>query len=671
MTSTRKARKGGRGNRNQSLVTGRISLTKQGYAFVESEGGDYYVSRRDLNGAMHKDTVSIKVLSSEKGRRSGKVMRIDERFTTSYVGRYTDLGPIGVVAAKDSRIVYDGFVERIHAREAKSGDWVKVSILDYPTHKRSMTVGITEIIPISQKGTSAIELIIAEHNFATTFSEQASAQAELLETTWKAHSAHNSRRDIRDRYIFTIDPVDARDFDDAISIERRGDEVFLGVHIADVAAFVEADSAIDRDARERTTSVYLPDRVIPMLPEQLSSNLCSLRPDEDRFAVTVDIVLSKFGEPQVAEIYKSVIRSGARFAYEEVMQMLADETDFRDQRAENALKLFDEVGQTLRHRRISRGGLDFETLEAKVQVDEQGKPIAIKMREKTRATEMIEEAMILANEVIATLLYRIAPASVYRVHEEPDPAVLEALNEMLVEFGYRIPPQSELNAQTYRRILSAAAGRPEERYVSSLLLRTLKQAYYSVEPLGHFGLASVCYTHFTSPIRRYPDLMVHRILTHELSRKTPLSITGEEMTRELKPRGARPEVDEIEYREMIAQCDACSKGERNAESAERQALRFKICEYMADQIGEKFAGIISNVTHFGFFVTLDNSAEGLVHLRSATSDSWSYNAARHSLSSVSGKRRFRLGQRVEVELLNANLEEGLLDFGLASHDGEH
>lgn len=665
----------GKGKPNKNLVTGVIKLTKKGFAFVESDGGDYYVSIRDLNGAMHKDTVSLRVLSTQQNRRSGKVVRIESRATASFVGRYTDLGELGVVVARDSRIPYDAFVERTHARDAQTGDWVKVAILDYPTKNRSMAVGVTEIIPVSEDVSTAIELIIAEHDLHLEFSERTLDEARKLESAWELDqsvaasriSLPKTRHDLRDRYILTIDPVDARDFDDAISVEQKGDDILLGVHIADVAAFVDREGAIDYEARRRTTSVYLPDRVLPMLPEQISANICSLRPNEDRYAVTVDILISKDGEPISAEIYKSIIRSKARFAYEEALAVLEETLALSDNRATQAITLFDKVGQQLKSRRNARGGLDFETLEAKVELDDRGKTIAIRLREKTRSTEMIEEAMILANEVVATLLHRIAPLSVYRVHEEPDPAVLEDLNATLMEFGYRLPAQTELNAQTYRRILTAAEGRPEERYVSSLLLRTLKQAYYSVEPSGHFGLASPCYTHFTSPIRRYPDLMVHRILSEELTKKSSLSIEGGELTREIRPRGARPEIDETSRNEMIAQCEACSHGERNAESAERQALKYKVCEYMAEHIGETFAGIISSVTHFGFFVTLDNSAEGLVHLRSASDESWTYNAARHTLSNSSGKQRFRLGQRVEVVLKNVNLEEGLIDLSLPSH----
>lgn len=678
-----KIKGGGPGKRGQSLVTGRIRFAKQGFAFVECEGGDYFIARKDLNGAMNRDIVSMRVISSPQSRRAGKVVRVEERFTTSFVGQYTNLGSIGVVVAKDCRNIYDGFVELAHARDAQSGDWVKVSILDYPTAKRSMAVGISEIIPLSEESDTALELIIAEHDLRTTFPEESIRQAQKLEHAWvageiptthegdAANASRTSkllrgRRDLRDRYVFTVDPADARDFDDAISIERVGDEVILGVHIADVVAFVHEDDAIDREAQARTTSVYLPDRVLPMLPEQLSANLCSLRPDEERFAVTVDITLSDSGVPLSAEIYKSTICSNARLSYEEALAFIERTQESASPVLAEALTLFDEVAQKLKKRRNLRGGLDFETLEAKVELDESGKPIAIRLREKTCATEMIEEAMILANEVVATLLHRVAPINVYRVHEEPDPAVLEDLNATLVEFGYRLPAQTELSAQTYRLILGAAEGRPEERYVSSLLLRTLKQAYYSVEPLGHFGLASALYSHFTSPIRRYPDLMVHRILTKQLVNKTPLSIAGDELTRKLRPRGVRPEVNQDTATETIALCESCSRGERNAESAERQALRFKVCEYMADHVGESFAGIISSVTHFGFFVTLDNSAEGLVHLRSASDESWTYNAARHTLTGSSGKRRFRLGQRVEIVLTNVNTEEGLLDFSLPS-----
>jgi len=654
--------------KNTGFVVGRLFVTKKGFGFVEADGGDYYVSRRDMNGAMNGDTVSLRPTTSGGRGRAGRVVKIAQRANDVLVGRYEMFGAMGVVVPREKRIGYDGFVDVGHSLKAAPGDWVKATILAYPTRSQSMQVVITEVIFPAEEETAGsksrpqssartdsgisgpppVEVIIAEHDLRTEFSSAALEEARSC--TLDADQALRDdplRRDLRDRHIFTIDPIDAKDFDDAVSVDMIGDTVRLGVHIADVSSYVIWNGEIDREARERTTSVYLPTGVIPMLPERLSNDLCSLKPGVDRLAFTVDMYLSNTGEVERYELYQSVIDSTHRYSYDEVHDALRGTVPFRDETASQALTCFSEIAETIGGVRLARGGLEFDSVEPKIHCDEHGVPTEIVVRSKNKATEMIEEAMILANEVVAGYLAGKKSPTVFRVHESPDAAALDSLWPYLTEFGYRIGAEADVSSKTFQKILNAAKGKPEELYISSLLLRCLKQAYYSVEPVGHFGLASEYYTHFTSPIRRYPDLIVHRILAARL----------------------RNRLDEPLLKEMIeeltALCERCSVGERNAESTEREATKYKIAEYMHSHIGEAFAGIITNVASFGLFVSLENSADGLIHKESLGYDEWSYDASRHALVGRESNTRYRVGQKVEVVLVSVNLEEGQLDFELA------
>lgn len=632
------------------LVVGRISLTRKGYGFVEAQDGDFYISSRDTNGAMHGDLVSVRP-DPRRGRqgRSGVVTKVLERAVTQVVGRFERHGAIGVVVPSDRRIRNDVFIPGEAFGDAANGDIVVALLTAYPTRSTAAQGVVSEVVGREDDPGIRIEMIIREHGLRTEFPAEVESQAAGIELDVEESlrgDAH--RRDIRGRFTFTIDPVDARDFDDAISIEHVDGLIRLGVHIADVSHYVPWGGPIDAEARLRATSVYLVDRVLPMLPEKLSNEICSLNPGEDRLAFTVDILLDKDAVVRGYELYPSAIRSDRRLDYDAVQRMLEAQQPFPDDDTELALRDFARVAERIGERRVGRGGLDFETVEAKVRLAEDGTPLEVVVRERTTATNMIEEAMILANEVVARHMRDARAPMVYRIHEDPDPDALGHLAAVLKEFDYPIKDVHGASPATFQRIIRFAHGRPEKRLINSLLLRALERARY-VDYLGsHFGLASEAYTHFTSPIRRYPDLIVHRLLKAQLTNALETHPDAVGMVPELA---------------WLA--EHSSFMEREAEMAEDDSVRYKLTELMADHIGEVFDGFISGVVTFGMFVQLDNTAEGLVHVESMRDDQYRLDATRFALYGEKHARTYRLGQPVRVRLVNASVAESRLDFEIA------
>ncbi len=625
-------------------------MTRRGYGFVASEHGDYYVSARDANGAMHGDLVQLRP-DARRGRegRAGVVVRVLERAVTQVVGRFERHGAIGIVVPSDRRVRTDVFVSAGAMGDAVSGDIVVARLVGYPTRTQAAQGVVEEVVGREDEPGIRIEVIIREHGLATEFSSEALAQAATIELdVARALEREPERRDIRDRFTFTIDPADARDFDDAITVERVDGLVRLGVHIADVSHYVGWDSAIDADARQRATSVYLVDRVLPMLPEKLSNEICSLNPGEDRLSFTVDMYLDANAHVERYELYPSAMRSDRRFNYGQVQRMLDGEEPFPDAESEAALRDFARVAGKIGERRVARGGLDFETVEAKVKLSEDGTPLEVVVRERTQATNMIEEAMILANEVVARHMRAAKAPMVYRIHEDPDPDALGHVAQILKEFDYPIKDVHGASPATFQRIIAFAHDRPEKRLINSLLLRALERARY-VDFLGsHFGLASEAYTHFTSPIRRYPDLIVHRLLRAELAG----SLDTDPNTMGMVP-------------ELAWLAEHSSYMEREAEMAEDDSVKYKLCELMAAHIGDVFDAFITGVTTFGMFVQLENTAEGLVHVDTMTDDRYRLDTTRLLLYGEDRGRVFRLGQPVRVRLIDALISESRLDFEIA------
>jgi ribonuclease R len=631
-------------------------MTRHGYGFVETVQGDFFVPARDVGGAMHGDTVEVRP-ETRRGRqgRAGAVARIIERGTSTVVGRFDRHGAIGIVSPSDRRMRHDIFVAGNAFGEATSGDIVVARITGYPSRNHAAQGYIEEIVGREDEPDIQIEIAIREHGLRTEFPHTVEDEARTIKLDVEdVLRTEPDRRDIRDRFTFTIDPIDARDFDDAISIGHAEDgRVVLGVHIADVSHYVPWDSSIDNEARLRATSVYLVDRVLPMLPEELSNGICSLNPGEDRVTFSVDLTVSKDGVVDDVVIFPSVIRSDRRFNYDEVDRWLSGDGALPGVESEKALREFALVSHRIGERRVARGGLDFETVEAKVRLDEAGIPIDVVLRERTVATNAIEEAMIAANEAVARHMRDAKAPMVYRIHDDPDPEALDQIALVLKEFDYPVKDLHGASPATFQRIIRFAHTRPEKYLINSLLVRSLERARYVDYLSPHFGLASEAYTHFTSPIRRYPDLIVHRLLKAQLRGQL-----------ETDPNALRmvPELGWL--------AEHSSLMEREAEMAENDSTRYKLTQLMGEHIDEVFSGLITGVANFGFFVQLDNTAEGLVRADSLPGGPHRYDAARHTLSSEKRSSNFRLGERVDVRVINVSLADSRIDMELASspHD---
>ena len=725
-----------RGFKHTDASVGVIRISRRGYGFVDTPDGEYFVLRGNTRGAMDGDVVEVvrmrrleerrrqQAKSSEGGGRFrpgkggagdddgrremlGSVRRVIERAHTTVVGTLSYRDGLGVVKPSDERIGHDIFVDfRAEGKIAQDGDVVVVRITTYPSKIEAAQGYIEEVMGRQDAQGMDIEVIIRRHGLETVFS--AAALEEAAELVARAGSSGGvtaaapaaeellSRRDLRERQIFTIDPADARDFDDALSVDYVEGQMLLGVHIADVSAYVEWDSSLDLDARRRATSVYLPDRVLPMLPPLISDDLCSLKPHEDRLAFTCDMLMRSDGTVLSYELYPSLIRSCVRLSYDDVQAFFDGDGDGSDTpdvpaavpvtsviqsdpELQNRLRVLNRLAKKLARRREARGAIDFESTEAKVTLDEQGMPIAVRLRRKTEATSLVEEAMILTNEVVARhMLERNAPM-VYRVHEEPFQSALDALVPTLQEFGYaeQTAPQSSFDIQ---RVLAQSQDRPEYALISQLLLRAMKRANYAPAFSTHFGLASKAYTHFTSPIRRYPDLMVHRLLKLQLAADTML---GQGPPAQTCSRSDLPEESLSQANlarrnshlpltsappSMVTQlpwlCQHSSDMEREAEQASFDATALKLCEYLAPHVGERFSGIISGINTYGFYVREDTTtAEGFVS-RDNLSESVVYEESRHRFTGEDTGQFYRLGQRVTVVLKSVDLSRAMLDFAV-------
>jgi ribonuclease R len=629
----------------KGLVVGRISVTRKGYGFVEFPEGDIYVRARDMNGALHRDVVAARLSAADRGgRRSGEVAYVVERANESVVGRFERHGRVGMVVPSDKRIRMELLVAPGAEEGASDGDMVVARITRFPTTRDAAQGAVEEVLGPEGAAGVDVEVIVREHGLRTAFPGEALDEAAALPSEVTSEAG---REDLRDLFTVTIDPPDARDFDDAISLERDGGDLRLWVHVADVSRYVGWGSAVDEEAVKRGTSVYLVDRVLPMLPERLSTELCSLRPGEDRFAMTVEMLLDRRGLLASYRLYPSLIRSDARLDYETVDGWLETGEGYPDDETKRLLEDFRELAAALGRRREHRGGLDFETVEAKVVLDEEGHPLDVKLRERTVATNMIEEAMIRANEVVAEHMVAHEAPMLFRIHENPDPEALAQVAVVLREFDYPIKDVADATPGTFQRIVKHAHGRPERLLINSLLLRALKRARYVDYLHSHFGLASEAYTHFTSPIRRYPDLAVHRLLKAQLAGEL-----GEEPVASM--------VGELEWL-----AEHGSEAEREAEAAEDESVKLKLVELMADHVGEIFEGVIVGVSGFGLFVQLPNTAEGLVHVEEMTDDFYRFDGEKHLLWGEERGRTYRLGQEIRVRVIDVFVSERRIELEIA------
>jgi ribonuclease R len=629
---------------DMSLATGFFEAHADGYGFVLSEKPgerDIFIPAAATLSAMDNDRVIARV--ENRKRRKGRIIRIIERAHTRVAGTVDLVGGMCYVRPKMRSINFDIIIPPKQRLGAKKGDTVVVEITEYPTGKRPATGRVAKVIGRPRDPKAEVAAIIEEFSLPTRFPRDVHAEAAL-----QRDRDFGERKDLTGLPTVTIDGERARDFDDAVSIKEDSRGYTLFVHIADVGFYVGWDTPLDLEARKRGTSVYFPDRVIPMLPKDLSEDLCSLKPDEQRPAITVQMRFDRAGNRLSARFYPSLIRSDERMTYTSVRKILAD-GDVRERRKYgrflSELELMGELAGILRDKRLGRGSLDFDLPEPEVLLDVQGRPEAILAAERNLAHMMIEDFMIAANEAVAEHLEGKGVPSIYRIHEEPDPSKVRDVMRLL-----RVPVKKAGKAASrmFHKLLNEVKGRPEEETLTYGILRAMKQARYSTENAGHFGLASVCYTHFTSPIRRYPDLVVHRILREALLRKR----LPEGRIREL--RGILPDM-----------ASHSSRKERVADEAEREAVNAMRLWFMKDRVGEEFGGKVVGVTPYGIRVRLKEFyVEGFLHVSSLVDDYYQYNEWSMTLGGRNTGAAYRMGQELTVRLDKVNLEDRELLFGL-------
>ncbi len=633
-----------------SMVVGEFLANKAGYGFVRTAIGDVFVPGSRVNGAMHQDKVAIKLVRkrTRQGPRSeGEITQIIERAHDTIVGRYERHGKLSLIVPTDKRIFYQVLIHRNDSMGAKDGDMVVAKIFEYPDGTHPARGLITEIIGNETSPTIEIDVIVREHNLSTDFLRTTLAESEAVPYE-VAKADLEGRKDYRDVFTVTIDGLDAKDFDDAVSVYRdeQDGHFHLGVHIADVSHYVAIGSALDEEAYSRGTSVYLADRVLPMLPHKLSNNICSLNPNVDRLSLSVEMTIDDRGEVIDFEIHPGVINSNFRLTYEEVDEAFKT-GEYRSPDVRDLLVSLRELSDILEKKRLKRGSLDFETVEPKVILDKNLKPVEVIVRERTPATKIIEEAMIVTNEAVANFMYWQDAPMIYRVHDKPNEETLVQIEELVENLRYPVRKLKGAHPRVIQQIISYAHNRPEKLLINNLLLRAMKRAVYTPSSTLHFGLASQHYTHFTSPIRRYPDLVVHRLVKAVLDQNL-----------------SEPDIVNM-VDNLTDICEHSSYMEREADDAERESVDVKLCELMKEHVGEVFKGTITGVSGYGFFVQLSNTAEGLVHVRNLTGDYYTYDEATFTLIGQRTGQMFQIGQAVTVLVTNVVIGERRIDFILA------
>lgn len=629
------------------LAVGRLSVNRRGFGFVipDEPGTDLYVAPERMGGAWHNDRVHYRPLPGTD--REAQVVRIAERATRRVVGQ---LDEQGWVVPQDDRLLQRVRVEPASRLQARPGDVVAVEIASYGQDGEPPLGRVVERIGRAGDPGVDVDALVHTYELPTAFPAPVLAEAERIPDHVLPQELQG-RVDLRQRQIVTIDSDDAKDLDDAVSLERITGGWRLGVHIADVSHYVPEGSALDVEALKRGTSVYLVDRVIPMLPERLSNGIASLNPGVDRLTLSVEVEIDETGEPRGMRLFPSVIRTGARLSYRGVNALLsgtalppAEAARYRP--FQELLQELAALRGVLRARRRRRGSIDFDLMEARPMLDDSGKPLSVVRRQSTLADSIIEESMLMANEVVATRAFRRRLPFLYRIHEEPSEERLVQLRALLERFGYRLPAGS-ITSRHLSAVLDQAEGRPEHPLLNTVILRSMQRARYSAEPTSHFGLALAHYTHFTSPIRRYPDLQIHRILRESLHRLPP----------------ERREHYGAILGEIAVQS---SERERIADQAERESVDIKLVEFMEDKVGEEFDGVVSGVTAFGVFVELSIGVEGLVRVSNMPDDYYVFQPELFLLKGQRTGREIRLSDPVRVRVDRVSKAERQIDLGLVN-----
>ena len=638
----------------EKRLVGTFTAHPKGFGFVtiQDESEDIFIPETKVNGAMHMDTVEVIVSPAATGRRrEGTVVKIVERGMKQVVCTYEQSKTFGFGVPDNTKFAKDIFIPQERSKGAVSGHKVVVEITNYGANGKNPEGKVVEILGhINDPGVDILSIVRA-YGLPVEFSEKIMHQVENV-----AHEVSSAdmagRKDLRDWQMVTIDGEDAKDLDDAVSLTMDGDNYVLGVHIADVTNYVQEHSALDVEALKRGTSVYLVDRVIPMLPHALSNGICSLNAGENRLALSCIMTINPKGEAIDHEIAETVICVDRRMSYTNVKKILADHDAAMIAEYEELVPMFlrmETLSAILRKKRMKRGAIDFDFPETKVVLDEQGVPVAIKPYERNVATKIIEDFMLIANETVAQDYFWQDAPFLYRTHEKPDSEKIHKLSTFINNFGYSIHIGSdEVHPKELQKLLEKIEGTDQEGLISRLTLRSMKQARYSPICSGHFGLAANYYCHFTSPIRRYPDLQIHRIIKENL-------------------RGRFNEASRTHYEAILPEvAKHTSEMERRADEAERETIKQKKVEYMEGHIGEVFSGVISGVTEWGFFVELANTVEGLVRVTSLTDDFYEYYEDSYELVGQATNRRYKLGQRIRVRVEQADRLMRTIDFSIAT-----
>lgn len=640
------------------LIVGNLIGNQKGFGFVRPDGDipDIYIPLEGINGAMNGDRVMVKIISEKKDDRKceGEIVRIIERVNKTIIGVFEDSKNFGFVVASDKRISQDIFIPKNLKSTAKHGEVVVAEITVWPEQRRNPEGKIIEILGNkSEKGVD-IRTIMKKYHLPEEFPKEVQEFADKVPEEI-SEKEYEGRLDLRDLKIVTIDGADAKDLDDAVSIAKLPNGNYkLGVHIADVTHYVKDNNPLDKEAFKRGTSVYLVDRVVPMLPKKLSNGVCSLNPKVDRLTLSCIMEINKEGKVIDHDIRETVIKTSERMTYDDVTALLLDNDSKLLQRYSYLMpefKLMEELFKILYKKRIGRGAIDFDFDEAKIILDEEGNVADIKPYERAVSNRIIEEFMLVCNETVAEHMFWANMPFVYRIHEEPDQEKLMHFNEFIHNLGYFIRMGTEVHPSMLQDIVNKVKGKKEETVVNTLLLRSLRQARYSPTSTGHFGLAARYYCHFTSPIRRYPDLMIHRIIKDFI----------------------KGNIDEKRYRYFTKEvADASvqsSETERNAVDAEREVDALMFAKYMKNKIGEQFDGLISSVTNFGLFVELPNTIEGLIHMSQLYDDFYIYDDKHLCLIGQRYKKIYRLGDDIRVEVTEVNIDSHEIFFKIAS-DGK-
>ena len=633
--------KAGRG-----YITGTVDMTRMGYGFISTDEleDDVFVSANNLKTALHGDKVKVKLYAKRKGSRpEGEVVEILERWRTSFVGTVEVMPNFAFLIPDNKNMPFDLFIPSSKLNGALQGQKAVAKVIDWDSKSKNPVAEIINVLGYPGLHETEMHAILAEFELPYSFTEDVETDAEKI----PAEISDNEiklRRDFRMTPTFTIDPADARDFDDALSLRQLDNGNWeVGVHIADVTHYVKDGTLVEEEAKQRATSIYLVDRVVPMLPERLSNHICSLNPSEDKLTYSAVFEVNDKSEVVSDWFGRTIINSDRRFSYAEAQQVIdTGEGDMKDE-----VLVLHRLAQQLRTKRFASGAFAFEKIEVMFDLDENGKPVGIRFRDMGTANQLVEEFMLLANRHVAEFVGKKLKGRtfVYRIHDKPDPEKLSNFSHFITRFGYKLGDGEKSSLpKAMNKLLTSVAGKKEQNIIETLALRSMAKAVYSTENIGHYGLAFKYYTHFTSPIRRYPDMMVHRLLTAYLDSENP---------------GSQDRYEKL--------CQHSSKMERLAAEAERASVKYKQVEYMSDKTGRVFEGVISGVTEWGIYVEIvENQCEGMIHIRELADDFYEYDEENYCIRGRSTGKVYTLGDRVSVEVVKADLQKKQLDYRLVN-----